>query len=176
MAKQGYVKPSLEKLETLYESLKRRPVLQVGVFASKDARKSGDSTNATLAAIHELGAPEHGLPARSILKTPLHDHASDIMAPIKGKASQLLEKGGVELLYNSVGAACIKVIEQAFATGGFGKWAPLKYSTMLAKLRGSLSKRKQQIAKVYTGEHGMGILIDTGSLRRAFSYRLVMKI
>lgn len=178
MAAKSAVRVDLKKLTDLYESLKTKPHIEVGVFSGKNARDDS-MTNATLAAVHELGAPEHGLPARSMLRVPLSDHASEIMASIRGGAQKMLLADGPLLLWKTVGIACEKVVSQAFDTGGFGKWAPLKYETLLAKLNvgkngRSLKKRKSIIGQIYTGQVGMGILIRTGELSKAFSSRVRM--
>ena len=176
MAKRGKVVSSLEHLGDLYESLKRQPSLEVGVLGGKSARtadgKWNGVTNADLACAHEYGVTQHGLPPRSILRTPLHDHRDRIMGSVAGMAEKLLDKDGTKALWSRVGVECIAVIEQAFDTGGFGKWASLKTATIMRKLKGSLKKRKGEIAKIYAGQVGQGILIDTGALRAAFSYRV----
>lgn len=171
---------SIDKLESLYEALAKTPDIQVGVFSGKTSRSDGDMDNAALAKIHEFGSPEHGLPARSMLRIPLADHAQQIMAPFFSHGMEFLKTNTLKQLYENVGAAGLKIVMQAFDTGGFGKWVPLTYGTMLAKLnRGkngtSLKKRKGILAKIYSGQVGMGILIDTAQLRRSFSYRVRMK-
>lgn len=177
MASKSFVNVDIKKLRQLYEGLKKRPDIQVGVFSGKGSRK-GDSglTNAELASYHEYGAPEHGLPARSVLRTPLADHAQQIMAEVKGKEVEFLKEGGSMKLWKLIGIAAEKVIIQAFDTGGFGKWAPLTYKTLMSKVKGSLKKRKGKLAQIYAGTVGMGILIRTGQLRRAYSSRVRMKL
>lgn len=176
MPKQGKVFVDLDKLKGLVESLKKVPHIQVGVFEAKTGRKKGGMTNAAVAAIHEYGAPQHGLPARSILRVPLRDNKARIMEPMKGKAIKLVKSSSAMQLWKEIGIACEKVVQQAFDTGGFGKWAPLRRSTLLAKLKGNLRKRQKLIDFIYQGQIGMGILIDTAQLRRAFKSRVVMKM
>lgn len=174
MAKVSSYAIDIDKMKALLESLKTRPDIQVGVFADKTARTDGPLTNADLAQIHELGAPQHGLPARSMLKVPIAEHASEIMEPFRGRAEAYLVKGTLLSMYKLVGVACEKVVLGAFKSEGYGKWAPLKYSTLLSKLKGSLRKRKSKIGQIYAGQVGQGILIRTGELRRAFSSRVRM--
>jgi hypothetical protein len=180
MAKKGKIVSGMEKLGELVESLKRQPSLEVGVLGNKSARsqttgKWNGVTNADLACAHEYGVPQHGLPPRSILRTPLHDHRDRILGSVKGMAEKLLDKQGTRAIWNRVGVECIAVIEEAFATGGFGKWVSLKTATIMRKLKGSLRKRKAQLAQVYAGQVGEGILIDRGELRRSFSWRVKFK-
>lgn len=173
MAKLSNYAIDIDKMKALYENLKgHRPDIQVGVFQEKTARPDGPLTNADLAQTHELGAPEHGLPARSMLKVPIMDHAEEIMAPFKGKAEAYLQKGSLLNMWKLIGAAAEKVVLGAFKTDGYGKWAPLKYATLMAKLSGSLAKRKNKMGRIYAGQIGMGILIRTGELRRSFSSRV----
>jgi len=170
---------NLENLHKLKENLKHRPCIQVGVFQKKDARKEEGMTNATLAAIHEFGAPEHGLAARSVLKVPISEHAKEIMESIKGKADMIVKATNIKSLWSLVGVACEKVISRAFDTGGYGKWAPLRYETLMKKLNKgkfrNLHRRKLTIAHIFAGNIGMGILIDRGELRKAYLSRVVMK-
>lgn len=175
MPKQGKVTISLDKLKSLYESLKTKPSIEVGVFSAKDGRDDS-MTNATLAFIHEMGSPEHGLPPRSMLKVPLKDHINEIMAVAKGHGEEIVLQSGALRLWKLLGVAAEKVVIQAFQTGGFGKWAPLKYGTLLAKFSGSLKKRKGIIAKIYAGVAGAGILIRTRQLSRSFSSRVRMHV
>lgn len=174
MSKKSGVYVDLDKLKTLYESLKTKPSIEVGVFSNKTGRKD-DMTNAKLAAIHEMGAPEYNLPARSTLKVPISDHATEIMATARGKAEEMIKAGGPMRLWKQIGIAAEKIVLQAFQTGGFGKWAPLKYGTLMAKLKGSLKKRKITRGLIYAGQVGEGILIDTGELRRSYSSRVRMR-
>lgn len=171
---------NIDKMRELKESLKTRPHIQVGVFQASTARKEGGLTNAALAAIHEYGAPEHGLPARSTLRTPIKDHSKEIMDSIKGKADMILKATSAKSMWSLVGEAAEKVIEHAFQTGGFGKWAPDSYKTLLAKLRvgkfRNLHRRKLTIAHIFAGNIGMGILIDRGELKKAYSSRVIMKV
>lgn len=175
MAKKGRVEVNIDKLVEFAESLKTRPVIQVGVFSKNNARKD-TMTNATLAAIHELGDMRHSLPARSMLQVPLKDHAKKIMAAMKDKAHELVEKGRMMQAWKLLGIAAEKVVLGAFKTGGYGKWAHLQDSTLLAKLKGSLKKRKGTLAKIHEGQAGEGILIDSRQLERAFSSRVIKRL
>jgi len=162
-------------MNKLVEQCKTKAVISVGVFADHSPRKEGELTNATLAAIHEYGSPEHHLPARSMLRVPIHDHAQDIINVFKGKCEAYLAKGTFLNLMKLVGIQAEKIVDGAFDSGGYGKWAPLKYETLLGKLRKGhkdLHWRKLTIAHIYAGNIGMAILIRTAQLRRSFSSRV----
>lgn len=175
MPKKSTYSMDITKMKSLLEGLKKKASIQVGVFESETARKDGALTNASLAMIHEMGSPEHNLPARSMLKIPISDHISQVMEPMKGHAEAFLAHSTLVNLYKTIGIAAEKVVAQAFASGGFGKWPSLTYKTLMGKLRGSLKTRKGKLAKIYAGQVGQGILINSGQLRRAFSSRVRMK-
>lgn len=175
MATKGEVRMSIDKMKSLLEGLKHVPEIQVGVFEGKSARSDKGLTNADLAMIHEYGSPEHNIPPRSMLKVPISEHAKEIMEPFKNKAEAFLATAKLMDVWKSIGVACEKIVQQAFDTGGFGKWPSLKYATLLAKAKGSLKKRKGTLAQIYAGQVGQGILINTGQLRRAFSSRVRMR-
>lgn len=175
MPKKGSVSMDIRKMQDLIEGLKTKARVEVGVFQSDSPRKAGELSNADLASYHEYGSPVHGLPPRSMLRQPIADHAKDIMEPFRNHAEAFLVKGTLAQLYKKIGVAAEKVVQQAFATGGFGKWPQLTYRTLLGKVKGSLKKRKGKLAQIYAGEIGQGILIRTGQLRRAFSSRVRME-
>ena len=182
----------ISKMRAIIETLRTTDVaVRVGVVdgiaryggtksAANKKRKAGaasDShlTNAQLARIHEFGSPAHGLPARSMLNIPLADHREQWMSVFKNKAESFLKKGSLTQLYELMGVAALKIVDGAFQTGGYGKWPPLTRATLLAKLSGSLSKRRAKVAAIFSGEIGMGILIRTAQLRRSFGYEVVQR-
>lgn len=179
MARKGGVRSSLKQLTGLAEALALKPVIQVGVFTGKSARKndSDGPTNADIAAAHEFGLPKSNLPPRSILRTPISDHAKEIMAAARAEAETLLiEPLKVKTLYQRIGIACEKVVIRAFDTGGFGKWAQLAFSTIIAKLRRrkvhKYKRTKMALDQIRGVAPASAILIDRGELRRAFSSRV----
>lgn len=168
------VRMDIKKMEDLIENLKQKATIEIGVFQSKNARKEQGMTNAVLAGIHELGSPEHNIPSRSFLKIPLADHRQDIINVFKGKADEFLKKSTLLNLYKLVGIKGEKIVDGAFQSGGYGKWAPLKYSTLLGKFKGNLKTRKGKLAQIYAGQVGQAILIRTAQLRRSVSSRVRM--
>lgn len=175
MAKRSSVRLSMDKMEQLLEGLKTTPVLQIGVFADKAARTGGGTTNAAIARAHEFGVPERKIPPRSFLRMPLKTHTSEVMAPLKGLQEAFISgRTKIEDAWRRVGVAAVAVVTKAFGTGGYGQWPPLKEATVFRKMRGSLAKRKRLTAETMAGKHGMGILVDTGQLRRSITFRLKM--
>ena len=138
--------------------------VQVGIFGNKNARSSkkpsGSLTNAELGARHEFGftiseGPFKGshVAARSFLRMPIQTHRGEVFALIKKDLFNLLYDGKVELLLKRLGAACEKIIDQAFQTSGWGSWKANSPITIILK----------------SSEMP---LIDTGQLRRAIASRV----
>ncbi len=144
-------------------------VVKVGIFGNKNARgitsghqagKAGlrkvvkgsksTLTNAELGLIHELGSVERGIPKRSFLRMPISEKSKEILADAFKGAPELLAKGDIKGILKRLGIACEKWIQTAFATRGFGSWAPDKQET--ARRKGSNAP-----------------LIDTAQLRRSIA-------
>lgn len=141
-------------------------VVKVGIFGNKTARGAVDRdkqghgkvrkgsqatlTNAELGLIHELGSKTRHIPARSFLRMPLSLKSKEILAAAFIGAPELLRKGDIRGILAHLGIACEKWIQTAFATGGFGSWAPDKPATV--KRKGSDSP-----------------LIDSAQLRRSIA-------
>jgi hypothetical protein len=79
---------------------------------------------------------------------PLHLKSKEILADAFQGAPELIRKGNIRMILVRLGIACEKWIQMAFATGGFGSWAPDSPATINRK--GSASP-----------------LIDTAQLRRS---------
>lgn len=181
--KKSSFKFDMAKLNELKKNLGARPDIQVGVFSARSTRKDGKLTNADLARAHELGVPEHNLPARSMLKVPISDHAQEIMAPFKGHADAYVKGGGtLENMWKQIGAACEAVVAQGFKTQGFGKWAPLSPRYYMWKVTHNTSGKRRSkrkisdiLGRIYAGQESIAILILTGEFRRSFSSRVRMR-
>ena len=79
---------------------------------------------------------------------------------IRGRAvsdwKSVFARSGIRGILESIGEACLDVIQDAFNTGGFGRWRKLQEATI--KRKGSTT-----------------ILQDTDQLRRSISYAVVVK-
>ena len=133
--------------------------VEVGVLSNKTERGDGeDFDNAAIGATHELGSIEANIPPRSFLKVPaitvLPKRINKISAARIMK--NLMAKGTVATL-REIGQIAEGVIDEGFATRGFGKWAPNKPATIRKK------KGKDMP------------LIDSGKLRRSITSRVVKK-
>lgn len=176
MAKGGSVKMDLRRLKEFAESLRKlkEPRVQVGIFGMKAHRRTGGVTNAEVGFAHEFGAPGKGIPQRSFLRMPLMLKGKKIY----GDATQ--EGGKLETFRQSkqflelVGGAAVKYILEAFGTAGWGAWPPLKYSTILSKLKGGLNSRQVRAhIQTKSGEMSSSPLVDTGQLKGSIAWRVV---
>lgn len=152
--------------------------VQVGVLGGKDARlgEGGGYVpgNAEIGLVHEFGIiggqspfkmkgvskqptkrASMNMPERSWLRMPLITRLPEAILE-QGRAAwrrAILEKGVVYALRN-LGVVAEGVIQDAFATGGFGTWAKLSRRTI--KKKGSAA-----------------ILIDSAQLRQSVTSRVV---
>ncbi len=153
--------------------------VHIGVLGGSDARSGDESKgyvpgNAEIGAIHEFGVTggaspfkqpgisktpiknkNINIPERSWLRMPLITRLPEAIAA-QGRAAwrkAILERGVVFALKN-LGVVAEGLIQDAFASGGFGTWAKLKPYTIRKK--GSAA-----------------ILIDSAELRQSVTSRVV---
>lgn len=163
------IRKDLDRLNIFANALAGRGRIQLGIFGNKSsrgdagaARKSGGhkvakgsvsgTTNAEVGMVMELGSVTRKIPPRSFLRMPIRLNSEKIMGD--ADYTLLAEVGGLLKFLKKVGIAAENVVQQAFASRGFGNWKPLKESTVARK--GSDSP-----------------LIDTGQLRRSISSRVL---
>lgn len=134
-------------LERLIKAFKGNlPSVKVGVLSGKMSR--GDTvTNAEVGAAHEFGTST--LPRRSFLRVPISDNlqkyldASELLT--QKTITQVIKSGSILPWMKEIGIVAERIVQEGFATGGFGKW--VKWRT-----------------KGYENNTGQ-ILIDTQQLR-----------
>lgn len=132
-------------------------VTRVGILGEKAARKSGEMNNPTLGLIMEVGSATNNIPARSWLMMPITVKYDTILQRMSGAAvKEALEKKYYKRIFGLLGTACEFVIQQAFATSGFGTWA--ENSAYTIKMKGSSKP-----------------LIDTSQLRRSVTSDVVRR-
>lgn len=159
MGESRIIRENFDGLNNLVKALSDKKRVRVGFFGKKANRNKGnelmgDLTNPELAAIHEFGSFKRNIPARSILRMPIHQEAETIARQALGGVTEIVQSGRMTAVLKRIGIACENAVQKAFATGGFGRWAPDKPSTV--KNKGSASP-----------------LIDRGELRRAVSSQVV---
>lgn len=157
------------KLNKFTKGISTNYIVKVGIFGSKNARKNigtfdakighrkagkkkATLTNAEVGFIHEMGSPAHHIPQRSFLRMPLTMKSNEIIRDAElGRTFKETVDGNEKAMLERLGIACVKWIELAFASRGFGQWLPDSLITALKK--GSSEP-----------------LIDTAQLRRSITY------
>ena len=162
---------NLKKMDAFVRGLDKSYVVQVGIFGDKNPRgvaikkvkgkfrsKYGSSeqnlTNADIGAIHEFGSFARHIPARSFLRMPVNTKTKEIIQQASVGAAAMIAAGNIVKVMTRLGIAAENVIQQAFASRGFGTWKPDAKST---------ERRKGSSAP----------LIDTAQLRRSIASRVV---
>lgn len=141
------------------------PRVKVGILGgkAKEKRKTDGGevvTNAQIGFINEFGRLQGKpkIPARSFLNMPLRLYLAEFLKRHSGMTGKELEKaiqrGEAEKLATKLGLIAEEVVQTAFATRGFGNWAP--NAPMTVEKKGSDSP-----------------LIDTGELRRSISSEVI---
>lgn len=126
---------NLKGLNKLREAFEGKKMAKVGVLGD-GVQRDGEINNATLGLIHELGSPINNIPARSFLRMPVEHESEAITKAVlrkRGEIEEAMANGDMNFAYTQLGLAAEAAIIRAFATGGFGQWAPNAPSTIRAK-------------------------------------------
>ena len=147
------IQSNFKKLEQLNKNAKVKMIAKIGILGD-DANRTDDETGVTNAEIgltHEFGSKSGDIPRRSFLEDPLIIKKDEINKTI-GKLiiEHLTEPNGMVKIFKQIGIKAEAIIQEAFASGGFGTWEELDEKTIRRK--GSSSK-----------------LIDKGELRKSIS-------
>lgn len=124
--------------------------------------------NPTLGIVHEFGSKLRNIPARSFLRMPLTLFLPKRIQQI-GIAvwRALVIQNGPLLALKQLGVAGENVVQEAFETGGFGRWA--KWSPRYASWRMRFERaRSKLIGPLQPGS----LLILSGQLRRSVTSRV----
>ncbi len=114
-------------LDQLIKALKVKvPIARIGILGSKGQRDGKGPSNAEVGAAHEFGT-EH-LPIRSFLRVPISEHLNAKMensrALDEDVLKEVIKSGTVVPWLRKVAALAKGIVDDAFNTGGFGKWKP----------------------------------------------------
>lgn len=146
-------------LERLLKNLKEKYYVDIGILGAAAKAESGGITLAGIGAVHEFGTDKAGrgnktvIPERSFLRMPLESGQEEIEKQIEPKLKELISSGDIKGIYKLIGIAGESRVQEAFQSGGFGKWPANAESTILQK--GSDSP-----------------LIDDGTLRKSITSRV----
>lgn len=164
MSDSDTVELNLKPLEDFLRALGSDvPVAKVGILGDKDARTAKvqqndrsfktetTGSNAEIGLKHEYGL---GVPLRSFIRMPLNNYLAKYLdnsnAFTKETLAQVIKEKSVKPWLEKVAITATVVIEEAFATGGFGQWEP---SNMAHKTNHQT-------------------LVETGQLRRSISWEI----
>lgn len=156
------IKVNLKGLDKLAKVLGDQFSIKVGIMGGNAQKKHDKSklTNAEIGFINEFGSYTKKIPPRSFLEMPLRLYLADYLLKKKAFSQQAIDEavknGTLFDLARKVGIVGEEVVQQAFASRGFGQWKPNAPSTIKGK--GSDSP-----------------LIDTGELRRSITSRVEKK-
>lgn len=139
-------------LDQLVKALSTKPpVCRVGILGAKNSRTGHSNSNATIGAAHEFGT--HTIPQRSFLRTPIQENLDKKLESRglldKEALAQVIKVGDMKPWLKLVGIVAEEVVQEAFDTGGDGKWPAWKNSN-------------------YTNNTGM-LLVDSTQLRNSIT-------
>lgn len=154
----------MQRLRAMLDAAKNARV-QVGVWDTQSRapvahQPQQDRNNPTIGLAMEFGEPRNifrgRTPPRSFLRFPLQVHLRDKISYIgRSVWRAILLKKGLRLALQELGWRAENVVQEGFATEGWGKWAPLHRRTIARK--GSTK-----------------ILIDSGQLRQGITSKVRM--
>ena len=142
--------------------------VKVGILGKKDFRREEGMSNATIGLVHEFGSYKQKIPMRSFLRMPLAVKANQILQSMGRSTLKLLAKGDYRQIFVNLGLKCEEVIQEAFATSGWGSWVPNKMKTIIAKTPKRLRIKLARRGEVLVGKP----LINTGQLRRSITSKV----
>lgn len=157
VGKTGTIQIDTTLLEALIKGVDLKLVAKIGILGNKPRKDAKtEISNAEIGLAHEKGIKSKNLPRRSWLEEPLRDHLSEHFEKLGKKAIERFLQSNYVQAYAELGIVSEIIIQKGFETGGYGKWKPLKESTIRAK--GSSA-----------------ILIETAQLRRSVTSEVVKK-
>lgn len=153
--KQSKITFNISSLKELRAELSKGYKSKVGVIGSKATRQNsqGGFNNAEIGIVHEMGSEFLNIPARSFLRMPIESQRKELAEYAK-KKKELISNGDLIKFFSLIGIKAEEIIQKAFETQGFGKWAANSPSTIAKK--GSSAP-----------------LIDTGELRKSITSEVI---
>lgn len=145
---------NVKGLDQILKALKTKPpIARVGILGSTNARSGKQNSNATIGAAHEFGTTK--MPQRSFLRVPISENLNKSLESsgllTKETLQDVIKWGSVLPWVTKVAIVAEGIVLDAFASNGFGKWAPWKGS--------------------YTSSTGQ-ILVNSQQLRNSISYEV----
>lgn len=183
-------------MKDLISELKKGYFVRVGIIGSKATKaehKDSKLTNAELGTIHEFGSKDGKHPPRrsfleDSLKFKLKFNEQQLADLRKSLFKNFFEKKMAKQFLTELGAKCLQIIEQGFATNGFGMWKPLSMPVFNKRLdkamknynrierrmeSGKMAYDKSLLNQYFDEVRNPNILTDTGKLRKSFSFKVM---
>lgn len=148
------------QLEKLISELDKSRYVDAGIIGENSETVEGGLTLAGIGAVHEFGTDKAGrskttvIPERSFIRMPIETGQSEIEDFVSVDYEKNIKEANIEAIFTDIGLGAEARIQEAFDTGGFGTWEPLKESTI---------KRKKG---------SEAILIDQGPLRQGITSKV----
>ena len=119
----------LKGLEDLVKALNQKaPVIRIGIMGDHNARKDGSTTNSEVGAAHEFGTSK--MAKRSFLRVPISDNLNNKMEEShmfnKEQMRDVIKNKDITPWLKTVGVIAFSIVQEGFASNGYGKWAPYK--------------------------------------------------
>ncbi len=140
--------------------------VRVGILGSKADRfaitgAAAVKNNPTIGLEHEYGVMHNPwgciTPARSFLRMPLMTRLGLEIEKIgRSVFRAIVLKRGINVALQNLGAVGENVVQQAFATGGFGQWPALSAITIRKKGSSAILIESAQLRKSVTSQVVMG--------------------
>ncbi|MBQ8091386.1 MAG: hypothetical protein IJ233_11650 [Pyramidobacter sp.] len=157
---------SIDELMKRVEKAAKRKLL-IGIPARSESRKGETINNAALGYIHEIGAPDCGLPARPFLRPGVAKAKGAISAEMKRaiETEAAGENGRVHL--ERAGMKAVSSVKKMFADND---WKPITQAAIESRLRrrGKTGEQLKKAAENYP--QPAKPLVDTAQLRNSITY------
>lgn len=167
---------NLDFLEHLVDQLDNGAYVKVGILGDdaerSDADDGGNLTNAEIGFIQMKGSFTHNIPPRDWLLMPLVMHSKQILSFVRSKkVKDAILAGKPQRALGFIGAYCEAWIQSAFASRGFGQWAPNAPITIQG---GWMTNKKSGKPFYVEGKKSSAPLINSGELRKSVSSEVVI--
>lgn len=175
----NYTRLEMNQFEALSRALEDagKARVRVGILGNKAERFDEDwnkehTNNPTIGLVHEFGSKKDNIPARSFLRMPLMLYLPKKLDQI-GKAAwrNLVIQKSVPLALKQLGVLGENVVQEAFATGGFGQWPG--YSARYGRWKELFTRNKTKTMGMI-GPVRLALLVLSGQLRRSVTSRVVL--
>ena len=123
-------KIDIKGLDVLEKLLRRNKIsVKVGILGNDDSRGEEGTSNAAIGLIHEFGT--ENVEQRSFLRMPLEEtfsHKLEAAGAFDRKTIQkVIKEKSFKTMAKKIGIVAEECIQDAFDTGGFGKWKLSNY-------------------------------------------------